>query len=779
MTKWVCFCVCLAVTTVGGAANGAWYDGFGLVLNGIVGSDRSPSSGAEASPPDTTKPTVVGASAVDSTSVRLIFSESMDSSTVVTLSDYTFTGGLQVSAVTIISETTVDLTVSEMAFNTPYVVTVWTSGPADLAGNHMDPDANTAEFVLPRRYALADTTAHLYTDTTGDVPLWPCWSPDGTKVAFSVTDTTTALPLVSDLHISDLASGATQQLLDVTARVSGVDDLLGFTFDGDSLLFPQHVPASCEGGELRVLSGCSTTAPLETRSGIVHGTDLNPSLDCPLIGHGDVFRDGAVDKLLLYLQDWPANETFSVDLDASGDAVLSSVRPLVTAAAELVVCRMRVSPDGDSLLVVQWMGTTNFDILLITDLQAMLKGQTQPIASLDDPRIHWIERGTNYADACSWSQDGSLIFYSEDFNGVMDATRWNFAECDFDIVVVRLEDVLADAPIPSRISLPNNQGCVRASRGGTRFALVEFSGLSGGIVEASSLEITDAAYLTCSSSTDGVTTRDFRLRDGSGAELFVPTGTTVHAESGFEGFGTVPEPALLVSTFTPITPVDEALLTAGVIGIPVVRAFAPAGTTFSPAAQLTLSYTDEEIEGLAEEGLVVYQYNPISGQFDIELPVSDRDLEGNRITVQIESFGEASGGKAGSGVGLLGVGGKADGDGDGLSDDVEEALGTDPDSADTDHDGLSDYQEVYWDGDGALNAYDPDINPTGMDLNPLDADTDGDGVRDGSEAEFGSDPLDPADTVELSIDGWAAAVLLVLLAGWMVRRGAFVRRDPR
>lgn len=71
-----------------------------------------------------------------------------------------------------------------------------------------------------------------------------------------------------------------------------------------------------------------------------------------------------------------------------------------------------------------------------------------------------------------------------------------------------------------------------------------------------------------------------------------------------------------------------------------------------------------------------------------------------------------------------GTSGSSDRDGDGLSDDEEEALGTDPDNPDTDGDGLEDGAEV---------------NDHGTD--PLDADTDGDGLEDGAEVNsHGTDP---------------------------------------
>jgi hypothetical protein len=65
-----------------------------------------------------------------------------------------------------------------------------------------------------------------------------------------------------------------------------------------------------------------------------------------------------------------------------------------------------------------------------------------------------------------------------------------------------------------------------------------------------------------------------------------------------------------------------------------------------------------------------------------------------------------------------------DSDGDGLTDDVEDGLGTDSNNADSDGDGLPDGAEV--------NTYGSD---------PLQLDTDADGVPDGVEVELGSDLL--------------------------------------
>ena len=91
---------------------------------------------------------------------------------------------------------------------------------------------------------------------------------------------------------------------------------------------------------------------------------------------------------------------------------------------------------------------------------------------------------------------------------------------------------------------------------------------------------------------------------------------------------------------------------------------------------------------------------------------------------------------------------EVDSDGDGLTDELETALGTDPLLPDSDADGVSDSDEIDFYGTDAL---DPDTDGDGLDdaeellaggTNPLLDDTDGDDVSDGEEIAAGSDPLD-------------------------------------
>ena len=75
----------------------------------------------------------------------------------------------------------------------------------------------------------------------------------------------------------------------------------------------------------------------------------------------------------------------------------------------------------------------------------------------------------------------------------------------------------------------------------------------------------------------------------------------------------------------------------------------------------------------------------------------------------------------------VGDGGPSDSDGDGLTDDEEASIGTDPLDEDTDGDGLTDADEV----------------ERGTD--PLDEDTDGDGYSDFDEVADGSSPTNAND----------------------------------
>jgi outer membrane protein OmpA-like peptidoglycan-associated protein/opacity protein-like surface antigen len=116
------------------------------------------------------------------------------------------------------------------------------------------------------------------------------------------------------------------------------------------------------------------------------------------------------------------------------------------------------------------------------------------------------------------------------------------------------------------------------------------------------------------------------------------------------------------------------------------------------------------------------------------------------------------GGKSGktTTTGVLAEGLPKDSDGDGLTDEEEAKLGTDPFNKDTDNDGLTDGDEVKVYHTNPLN---PDTDFDGLKdgqevltykTNPLDRDTDKGGVADGHEViEDHTNPLDPSDDLML------------------------------
>jgi uncharacterized protein (TIGR03382 family) len=103
----------------------------------------------------------------------------------------------------------------------------------------------------------------------------------------------------------------------------------------------------------------------------------------------------------------------------------------------------------------------------------------------------------------------------------------------------------------------------------------------------------------------------------------------------------------------------------------------------------------------------------------------------------------------------------ADPDGDGLTNDEEASLGTDPNDADSDDGGVSDGDEVTSGTDPASGGDDYDRDEDGLTdeeevalgTDPDDPDSDDGGVNDGDEADRGSDPMDGTDDLPASDTG--------------------------
>jgi len=99
-----------------------------------------------------------------------------------------------------------------------------------------------------------------------------------------------------------------------------------------------------------------------------------------------------------------------------------------------------------------------------------------------------------------------------------------------------------------------------------------------------------------------------------------------------------------------------------------------------------------------------------------------------------------------------------DTDGDDVSNDREERIGSDPTATDTDDDGLSDGRELELGTDPTAADTDGDGLPDGHELtigtDPTAADTDDDGLDDAQELTVGTDPTEADTDGDRLLDSW-------------------------
>ena len=146
---------------------------------------------------------------------------------------------------------------------------------------------------------------------------------------------------------------------------------------------------------------------------------------------------------------------------------------------------------------------------------------------------------------------------------------------------------------------------------------------------------------------------------------------------------------------------------------------------------------------------ITYRYDASNHLPDLFFKIAQKDADGKRIESNVVHMKYDNGGYI-----LL----FEDSDEDCLPDLIEDNLGTDKNNADTDKDGLTDYEEyaiigtepTKYDTDGnGINDADEDLDNDGLSnrveldvkTNPLSADTDSDGLLDGEEGRYGCDPL--------------------------------------
>ncbi|MGJ4149026.1 Rib/alpha-like domain-containing protein, partial [Corynebacterium macclintockiae] len=148
----------------------------------------------------------------------------------------------------------------------------------------------------------------------------------------------------------------------------------------------------------------------------------------------------------------------------------------------------------------------------------------------------------------------------------------------------------------------------------------------------------------------------------------------------------------------------------------------PEGTTFEPGGQVTDPEGNKvdkpEWITVNPDGSIVVKPPKDAKPGDYTIPVVVTYPDGSRETIEAKVTVEAP----------------KDSDNDGLTDEKEKELGTDPNKADTDEDGINDGDEV----NGSKNPFDKDGKKVedgkpGAPTDPKKADTDGDGTNDGDE----------------------------------------------
>lgn len=453
-----------------------------------------------------------------------------------------------------------------------------------------------------------------------------------------------------------------------------------------------------------------------------------------------------------------------------------------------------IAADGSAVAFMDYQGPPDAvqadvcDIYVIENLPTIMGAPKAPgtdistlaPSSLGDPNVAPIRTSetTNFTATPYFSQDLSLVFYSEDWNNVFrdDDFFATLTLADFDVMVSNADG----SGLDFRVQETGNQGVVIPTQGGVRLTYIAEV---GGIFHLyiSTLVVETDVTGTDQGNNDILTTTDQTASDASGTVVEVPSGTTIDFPAG--------EPQT-IQISTPIDPATDPELPAGVEAIPVIRVFGPDGAQFSPPITITISYTDAEVAGLDEINLRVVLFNEISGMYDIEITtIVNRDLVNNTISFTVDHFSK------------FGLGTLRDTDSDGIPDlsdddddndgipDVSDAnpLDTDNDGTDNaddpddDGDGIPDGDDTHpfdTDNDGLHNGIDDDDDGDGIDdtidlflldtdndglRNDVDDDDDNDGVSDDDERASGTDPLDPNSYPPRAVPLNPAVSLLALL----------------
>ena len=577
--------------------------------------------------------------------------------------------------------------------------------PTDGTDAAADPDGDG----LTNAEEIALGTNRLVADTDGD------GLNDGDEVNTHGTD-----PFVPDTDGDQLTDGD-------EVNIHGTDPLAADT-DGDGLTDGQEIDLGFDPLDPADVLGDADGDQLTNGDEVlVHGTDpFDPDTD------GDGLNDG--DEVNVHGTDPTRTDTDGGGRNDGNELLFDATDPLVAGDDS-------TQPNSGDLLLLD--ATTDNVLRLTPDGRAAIFiSRTEILAATGQTDVNFFDRGiavdprgdVYFTDAISdavlkRATDGTLAVLSSRAQ-ILSATGNTVADPKAVTVAgdgfVYLTEDQTDSVL--RVDPLSGVVTVRASSADLLAPTVVSSiDLDGGIAGS----LTDGTVYQVSDVTPDV------------VYAIAPDGTVTVLESG--------SPLSNPDVFITVAPDGDVIVADdGTLLIHRVSATGGGTTTFLTNAELRAPVGGSSID---LEGGIAFDnegnFYLAEENFDHVFRFEAGSLAGSIYT--LESAMRSATGSRPDLDGGLDVVPILDSDLDGLSDDEEGLLGTDPANPDSDGDGLSDGEEVAAgldpldgtdaaldaDGDGLTNA-----EEVGLGTDPFNADTDGDGLTDGDEVDVHlTDPL--------------------------------------
>ena len=478
-------------------------------------------------------------------------------------------------------------------------------------------------------------------------------SPNGSKVAISAVNFST---FRSGLYVVDVGNPDSWDIIAADVAGSPVD--LDWTPDSSRIFI--------DGAVYDVVTGNLINSDI-----VLHGYTIH--------GEASMTHKASNNWVVVNAHDSPGHaghegNILTVPIQPDGSEDLSREPVFITKNFNDFETRPplwpEISNDGTALTFFEYERSPNTstpdigDVYVIHNLSAIINApkelgtdiSTLAIDGISSPLLTPIRtsESSHFATIPDFSQDKSLIFWSEDFSDIWTNNDFfgTIFISDFDIMLSKADNSTAD----TRFEVPGNQFGLVPFPGGIRMYYVkdvggvlqafitnletvtDFDSSVDDLVEnATEAEIGGETVALPFTLTDNAvqTTEVVEVADSSGTVINMPAEQVINFPAG--------STATTISISTPVAAVEaaELPLDAPIDAIPVVREFGPADTEFFPPIPVTISYTDAEVAGLDELSLVPYLYNDATGIFDIPVAESDiveHDTVNNTITFLVEHF---------------------------------------------------------------------------------------------------------------------------------------------